>query len=267
MRLLLITLAVCCFQFVHAQSEETTKPKITFLGTFHFGGTTDMAAITMDSVLGERRQKEIKDLVKRLQAFAPTKVMLEYRIQQKDTLQKRYEAYLDGQFDLPKSETYQVGFRLAKAMGHKKVHAIDYKMDLPFDALMKYCQENGQMDKMQGIMQTVTGYTAGETEVLKTMELSEFMIRMNNDEMDRFGNRLYLQDMANIGDSDNEAGAAVGARWYHRNMIMLKNVLQNIEQSEERVLVIVGASHRAVMKELLANLDEYEYVEVSQFLK
>jgi len=102
-------------------SSTREKPKIALLGTFHFGQTSDMAAIKMEDVLGERRQGEIMELVDLLVEYQPTKILVEYPFSKQDTLQDRYEKFLKGELIMTANETYQVGFRLAKKMGHTKV--------------------------------------------------------------------------------------------------------------------------------------------------
>ncbi len=243
-----------------------TLPKIAILGTFHFGSTSDVGAVVMEEVNGERRQQEIQQLVEKLRAFQPTKVLVEFPLTIQDTLQRRFEKFQNQEFELPLNETYQVGFRLADQSGHDSIYAIDHKMDLPFDSLVKYCEEHNSQEKFQAIMAIVQSYTQEETEVLRGMELSTFLKRMNTRDSDRFGNGLYLREVLAIGDPENEVGAAVNAIWYQRNMIILKNISQHLQNPEDRVLVIVGASHRALLMDFLQNRPEYEIVEILNYL-
>lgn len=260
------------FQLISAQAHQNLKktdsvlPKIALLGMFHFGATSDIGAIVMENPKGEQRQREIQQLIDRLKAYQPTKILVEYPSKKQDTLQSRYVKYQSGNFELPVNETYQVGFRLAHQLRHDSIYAVDYKLDMPFEQLMQYCQEKNCMEKFQNIVNMAQSYTAEETKVLQKMELSPFLLRMNTDASDRFGNGLYLREVLDIGDPDNEVGAGVNAAWYQRNMIILKNIVRHIQNSEERILVIIGASHRAIIKDYLNNLEEYEYVEVGKYL-
>lgn len=233
---------------------------------FHFGATSDIGAVVMENPKRERRQREIQQLVDRLKAYRPTKVLVEYPSKKQDTLQSRYKKYQSGNFVLPVNETYQVGFRLAHQLKHDSIYAIDHRMDMPFEELVQYCQEKNCMEKFQAIVDLAKSYTAEETKVLQEMELSPFLLRTNNEAADRFGNGLYLREVLDIGDPDNEVGAKVNAIWYQRNMIMLKNIRSHIQNSDERILVIIGASHRAIIKDYLINLEEYEYVEIGNYL-
>ncbi|UJH68408.1 DUF5694 domain-containing protein [Allomuricauda sp. SCSIO 65647] len=247
--------------------DTNTKPKIALLGTFHFGGSTDIAGIVMQEVAGEKRQTEIQQLVDRLKAYEPTKILVEYPLKRQDTLQKRYQDYRSKTFELPLSETYQVGFRLAYQLQHDSIYAIDHKMDMPFEQVLKYCEEHNSMDRFQAIVDYAKSYTAHETEVLKQMQLAPFLRRMNNEASDKEGNGLYLRELLDIGDSENEVGAAVNAVWYQRNMIILKNITQHIQGPDERVLVILGAAHRAILMDFFKNRTEYDIVEIGDYLE
>ncbi len=247
-------------------SHDSMRPKITILGTFHFGSTSDVGAIVMEEVKGERRQQEIQQLVEKLKAFRPTKILVEFPLSIQDTLQRRFEKFKNREFELPSSETYQVGFRLANQSGHDSIYAIDHKMELPFDSLVKYCEANNTPEKFQAIMSIVQSYTKGETEALQDMELASFLLRMNTRHSDRFGNGLYLREILAIGDPENEVGALVNAIWYQRNMIILKNISKHLQDPEDRVLVIIGAAHRALIMDFLQNRPEYEIVTIADFL-
>ncbi|MEM7185296.1 MAG: DUF5694 domain-containing protein [Bacteroidota bacterium] len=246
---------------------ENTQPSIALLGMFHFGETSDLAAIKMDDLHGEKRQTQIKDLVAQLQEYQPTKILVEYPMSRKDTIQIRYEAYLNNAYKLGDSETYQIGFRLAKAMGHSNIYAMDHKMDLPFDDLAAHLGKTGEMDKMNSMVKMINEMIQGETNVLATLPLSTFLLRLNSDRFDALANSLYLKEVLDMGTPDNEVGARFSAIWYQRNMIMLKNIASYIESPNDRILVIVGSSHRAVIRDYIEDRNDLKYVEIAKFLR
>ena len=66
------------------------------------------------------QQAYVVALSERLARFAPTKVLLEYTDDADEKINRRYRDYVAGKFELGKNEIYQVGFRVAKLMGHKR---------------------------------------------------------------------------------------------------------------------------------------------------
>lgn len=243
------------------------KPKIALLGTFHFGQTSDLAAITMEDVLGKRRQSEIKELVDLLAEYQPTKVLVEYPYSKQDTLQARYQKYLVGDLTMTVNETYQVGFRLAEQLGHPKVYGIDYRMDLPFEELMAFCEAKNLSDKLQQFIKDIQAFTAKETKALENQKLSDFLHSMNSDDSDRESRKIYLQDMLDYCEPGNEVGVKFTLAWYERNLIMMNNILSCIDGPDERILILVGASHRAMIKEFLLDREDVEYIEIAEYIR
>ncbi|WP_242117473.1 DUF5694 domain-containing protein [Aestuariivivens sediminicola] len=251
-------------QLVSAQESE--KKTISILGVFHFGTTYDGAAIKMENTLGEKRQGEIIELVEKLQVYRPTKVLLEYPFKDQDRVQQRYSDYLNENHVLDISEAEQIGFRLAEALKHDKIYAIDYKLDMPFDPVYEYCQINNKMDDFNGFIQKINGFTASETDRLTKMSLSEYLAHMNSEAFDVKANELYLKDVFAFGDPLNEVGVEATATWFKRNMIMLNNIDRVVEPMD-RVLVIVGQAHRALIKSFIKNRTDLVYEEISGYLK
>ena len=266
---LLSLMLLLCFIFTakSQNKESNNKPSIALLGMFHFGETSDLAAIKFKDLHTEKRQNELLELVQMLKEYRPTKILVEYPMSRKDTIQKRYKAYLNGKFTLADSETYQLGFRLAKVLGHHSIYAMDHKMDLPFDDLAAHLSSTGEMGKMESMIARVNNLMQDETKALETLALSTYLRRLNSENFDGLANSLYLKEVLEMGSGDNEVGAKVSAIWYQRNMVMLKNIASYIESDDERILVIVGSSHRAVIKDFVQDRVDLEYAEIADYLE
>jgi len=249
-----------------AQNSSQDSKKIAILGMFHFGKTSDMSAIVMEDIQGEQRQTEIKALVELLAQYKPDRILLEYPLDRDSFFLIRYQQYLQGEHELTVNERQQIGFRLAKKLGHRRVYGVDYKMELPFEKISKYAQENDKGYLMENLGVMVGNFTGRESEKLKTMELSAYLSHMNSLEMDRFSNSLYLKEILAFGDLENPAGAAMAAAWYQRNMVILQNIDQRTKPGE-KVLVIIGGAHRAVLRDFIEDRVDMEFVEISGFLK
>src|SRR5262249_48216969 len=73
-----------------------TTTHVMVLGTFHMNNPNrDLVNPTIKDVLGPRRQREIQELVGRLEKFRPTKIALETPAGVR-TIQDRLEGYLAG---------------------------------------------------------------------------------------------------------------------------------------------------------------------------
>ncbi len=126
-------LIVFCFLFlstfaVKAQisivnQDAKIKPALVILGTYHMGTPgNNVVNPKVADITAPERQKQIAELIEKLKKFKPTKIVLECDHPEADAkTQEIYNQYLSGQYQLSKNETNQIGFRLAKEAGHKKV--------------------------------------------------------------------------------------------------------------------------------------------------
>lgn len=247
-------------------SAQEAPKEMAILGVFHFGKTNDMAAVIMENPLGEKRQAEIEILVDKLAQFQPDRILLEYVPQRDSFYLIRYQQYLAGEHELNVNERQQIGFRLAKKMGHRKVYGIDHRMDLPFDEITRYAVEHNKNYLMENLGVKVGNFAGAQTEKLKNQSLVEYLAEFNSLEMDQKTHSLYVQDILNFGDADDPAGARMTAAWYQRNLIILQNI-DRITRPGEKVLIIIGAAHRAILRDFIEDRDDMEFVEIADFLR
>ena len=112
----------------------TQKPTLMILGSYHMANPgADMVNVEADDVMTPKRQIEIKQLVGRLKKFKPTKVAVEHESEKDVELQTTYRSYLNGNYQLRRNETQQIGFRLAQQMGHRHIYPVDWNKPPPVD--------------------------------------------------------------------------------------------------------------------------------------
>src|SRR5690348_16468354 len=78
-----------------------------------------------------------------LRKFNPTKIAVESDVYDK-RMAKRYEDYLAGKHELTNNEIEQLGFRLAKELGHKTVYGADTDGDFPFQRVVNFGKASGR---------------------------------------------------------------------------------------------------------------------------
>ncbi len=253
----------------HAQTtpkNDSDKPTITFLGTFHFAGSSDVAGIKTGDIETPKRQEEIQALTDALELFKPTKIILEYPFGN-PKLDSLYQKYLSKNHTLAISELQQVGFRLAGKLGHKHIYPADFKMDLPFDELTTYIESNSdEMDKFQAMMNNIMTVTGELQEVYTNSSLKEVFVYMNQRKFDDLNKNLYLEYINKIGAESDAIGTKVTATWWHRNFKIMHNI-DKITEPGDRVLVIFGQGHTAIFKDFYKSRGDYHYQEILDYLK
>lgn len=108
------------------------KPKATVLGVFHFNnpGLDDYKPKYGVDIFSSKRQAELANLIENVAEYNPTKILVEVARKESDSLlNHKYTNYLNGTFDISDKadEIYQIGFRLAKKLGHDRIYASDTK--------------------------------------------------------------------------------------------------------------------------------------------
>lgn len=244
------------------------KPTIMILGSDHFANPgMDTFNYKMDDVLAPKRQSEIEQLVVQLKPFQPTKIALEADERFDAEINANYQGYLKGTYQLKRSEGDQIGFRLAKQMGHPKMYCVDYwpehwptldEIDIDFDVFAEtHNQEHflSQPPPEGKITQDADGTTWIEPERYES--LIDMYKRLNHPEWKRASQRSYLR-IARIGLGPQYPGANwVAHSWYARNLKIFVNLTRITESDEDRILLIIGAGHIFLVQQFLEDSGDY----------
>jgi hypothetical protein len=247
-----------------AQQQPEPGVRVLVLGTYHFANPgLDVVQTEVADVLEPGRQAEIARVVEALARFRPTKVAVEVLPAGGARLDSLYAAYRAGGLALPRGEEYQLGFRLAAAAGHARVHPIDHRGEFPFGPVMQYAQAHDPAF-LSLIQQTLGQVTAEENRRQRELSIGG-NLRLRNDPAEiAAGHGLYMQ-FARLGAGDGFVGAELLSKWYDRNIRIFSN-LQRLAEPGDRVLVIIGSGHSAILRELVRSTPGMELVEAVDYL-
>ena len=240
------------------------RPQILILGSYHFDNPgLDIVKTDVADVLTPAKQAEIEQVVEALSRFRPTKIAVEVRADRARQLDSLYGAYRAGRHTRSRSEVQQLGFRLAERFGHPRLYPLDHAGEFPFGAVMQYAQQHDP-DFVRRVQQVTAEIASEENRQQRQNSIGE-ILRLKNDPADiRRGHALYLE-FARVGAGDTYVGADLLAKWYDRNIRIFSDV-QRIAQPGDRVLVIFGTGHAAILRELIASDSRLELVEARGYL-
>jgi hypothetical protein len=228
-----------------SQTQKAASPlraEVLVLGVYHMSNPgRDIFNTEADDVLTPKRQTEIAQLVAALKRFHPTKVAVEGDFSD-DRIPKNYTDYLAGKHELSRNEVEQLGFRLAKELGHKTVYAVDVDGEFPFQHLVNYAKASGHANELNAMMDDVGRKVKAQNAYLASHSILETLLDMNSDKNVAEDVGFYYRQAA-FGEHWDWAGADLVADWFRRNMRIYANVMQLIDSPNERVLVIFGAGH------------------------
>ena len=259
----------------------TQKPTIMILGSGHLANWgADRINYRIDDVLAPKRQAELQELAEQLAEFKPTKIAVEVDERWDAEVQEEYNGYLNGNFQLERKEIHQIGFRLAKQMGHPKVYCVDYFRDDPIvrEDLDHHLIDWGTFAEANNQKHLLGGPSKIEGKITRDKEgriwvepekyepIIDMYIRINQDEKIRKNIRDYLR-IARIGLQDQYPGANwVAHSWYPRNLKTFVNLTRITESEDERILLIIGAGHLGFLKQIVEDSEVYNIVSPLQYL-
>jgi len=247
------------------ESKPEESAQLLLMGTFHFANTTDYAAVIMDDWDSPNRQQQIIEVVDELVRFKPTKVLIERPASENQRYADEYASYLKGEFEMPANEMYQLGFRVAKRLELSAPEGIDFHLSLDEAPLIKYLEAHQAMDAFQAIIASAQAGAKRSTEKLKQQHLINVLNDTNTQDYLYFNKNLYTEHVLNLTPEAHEVGTDFVSSWWKRNFRIKQNIDAYL-QPNERVLVIIGAGHKALLDDFYESTTKIEYVPALEYL-
>lgn len=239
---------------VHAQAADllrdraaAQRPHIMFIASTHLANHgRDLVNTSVPDVLEPQRQKEIEALVEAIARFKPTRVAVEVKLAEQGKLDEKYNAYRQGSYQLTRSETDQLGMRIAARLGHARIHAVDWN-DMPPGPIAEYDFKTWAMNKGGGHQARFAamanpGWVQQENAMMRNEPVTRWYLHFNQPEKLEKMNRAYF-DYPMLNDGKDYPGANWVGAWYARNLKIFANLVTLADNAQDRVLVIYGLGH------------------------
>jgi len=233
-------------------SQSDVRPEILVLGTYHMANPgRDIHNMNADDVLSPKRQQEIARLIEVLKTFGPTKIAIEATVGSK-RIGQDYSDYLAGKYALSRNENDQIGFRLAKELGHPAVYPVDADGDFPYLRVVNYAKANGLTEKFNALEAITGARVKAQGDFLQSHTVLETLEYMNSDSLVAKDIAAYFAFVP-YGEPWEYAGPDLLAMWYQRNIRIYHNMVALVSSPNERILVIYGAGHLGWLRQDIAN--------------
>ena len=245
---------------------KTAGAQVLVIGTYHMSNPRlDAVNVTADDVLAPMRQHEIEQFATTLGAYRPTKVLVEIPFGRDSMSNSLYRRYIAGRYTLDRTEMQQLGFRVAKSAGLPRIYGIDYDLDVNLASVMVWALTHGQPE-LAGAAQALTSRLLTEADsMMKHATVAEIVAALNSPRADS-AQGIYLAALR-VGSDTSYPGATVTARWYERNLKIASNILRVIDSPDDRVLVLIGAAHGPILRELLERVPGIRVVPTASVLR
>ncbi len=247
-------------------SSQLPRAEVLVLGVFHMANPgRDIFNTQVDDVLMPKRQAEMSQVIAVLKKFNPTKIAVE-RDPGDKRLAKDYSDYLAGKHELTRNEIEQIGFRLARELGHKSVFGVDADGEFPYPRVVKCAKATGRSKEFEQIEREIGAMVKAQDAYLSTHSVLETLLYMNADEKVAEAVGFYYRQ-AHLGEPWDWAGADLVADWFRRNIRIYSNVVQLVESSNERILVVFGAGHLGWLQQNFSSDPNIRLRKLGQLIK
>ena len=259
------------------------KIKVYLVGTFHFSGSgSDVHKGTTTDMSTPEKQRELDELVGKLQKTHADKVFIEFKLKEQPSVDSTYALYRQGRLKPDNSEVYQLAYRLAHKLNRPRVYCTDAAGVFDYPAAQAYAKQHGQEQILNEAFVTTpqdsvgrritarTGPRQTPTDLMmapdKTL-LARF-IRQNTEAAERAQMDAYLLDGARIGGGDNYAGADLTGEFFKRNVRIYTNLLRQVDvQHDKAIVLVIGQGHVAFLKSILKYNSLFEVADVVPLLQ
>jgi hypothetical protein len=161
-------------------------------------------------------------------------------------------------------EIKHIAYEVSKMSGVKKIYGIDEK------ETSQYNYNIG--DELINQVDSLTSKSF-ELRFFKNFTLIENLSTL--DKLKFFNTKEALVDLKTLNadiltynsTNGNFEGADEASKFYRRNLRIFSNLNQVPVTKEDRVLIIMGATHTAFLNEFMQGSPKYELIDVSQYLK
>jgi hypothetical protein len=262
---------------LHAQS---TKKEILLIGTFHFNNPgADIAQVKNFDIMNKKSQNELEVIANKISAYKPDKIFVEWEYNKQAGLDTLYNLYIDNKYFkyieerypgnsfYQQNEMFQLAFKAANKSKLLKVYGIDYRQtNFPFDSLMLAIDKANQSNLKKEIEGTLKAYEMKENQDRGKLSLTQLLLNLNKEESRNFDLGSYITLFNTAGGKDNFVGAYLVSEWYRRNLYMYSLIQKITESKDKRVMVLLGASHIAMLKEFIKIDRNFKVVELKDIL-
>ncbi|MDB0037767.1 DUF5694 domain-containing protein [bacterium] len=252
---------------------ETEKLQVLLIGGSHWDNyeqaILDEAQTNEVDILSERYQTELEQITQKIAEFNPDKIFVERTLDFQPKLDSLYELYKSSDWgDTQRNEIYQLGFRAASKLNHIQVYGVDYtNTTTQCDSLM-YAKEIANQKSLNNTFKLNFGeYESLYRFLIKDKKpLMDIFAFLNNPEQRKLDIDWYLSGANSAGAPYNETGSFFASEWIKRNVYTYGLIQKYVDESDKRIMILMGASHVAMLEHLMESNSTWETVELEAIM-
>lgn len=242
------------------------RAQVLVVGTFHFNypGLDEIKTKETDKidVLKEPKKSEITELVEYIKKFKPTKIAIEAHSGY--GWNDKFKEYKKGEHRNKRGERYQLAMRIATDFDIDTLYTVDarslssdlHKQDSTFYQSLTNKIDWDLEDPYWNIAEKYFDYREKQ---MKHTNVLEIFKSMNSREGHNTNFGLYLT--GSFASGDGQGADYFTMWWYNRNARIFANIVNITESPEDRILVIFGNGHAALLRQFFEASPQYDFIE------
>jgi Family of unknown function (DUF5694) len=248
-------------------NDDLKKTLILNLGTFHMGQTSDANKTEFDEN-DKKNQMAVKEIAQKLSLFRPTVIIVETPPSFDKKLQAEYSEYVTDpkmKFKDP-SEIELLAYELGRLSGTKRIYGIDHKMDYNYLIGDEMVNAIDSVWHNKYYKNPLKYYPEVNTDQNKLNLLDKLRLTNHNSYLD-FLIEVNAEMLAHVGSENGFEGADEATKYYQRNIRMYSNLNRINLTTDDRVFILMGASHTAYLRDFMSRSPKYKMVNTFDYLK
>jgi len=244
----------------------TEKIEVLNFGTFHMGFTNDANTTELDEN-DRKNQERVHEVAEKLSEFNPTVIIVELVPEKNEAIQNEYRQYRENP-DMTfenSSEVELLAYELGRLSGTERIYGIDHKMSYNYRIGQ---QVDNQIDPEwhdKYYEDPFSFYPSIDVNE-DTLSLQKKLELMNTDEYLNFLIAVNADMLTRAGTENNFEGADEAAKYYQRNLRMYSNLNRLDLNKDDRIFILMGASHTAFFRNFMRGDPKYKMVDTFEYL-
>ncbi|WP_116128307.1 DUF5694 domain-containing protein [Lewinella sp. IMCC34183] len=244
--------------------QDAAPNQILFLGVAHIQTLQDQLGY---DVRRPEEQAALESVCAAVAGFRPDRIYLEVQRQYQAGLETQYSRYLEGNLQGAPADFEQLGFRCGAASGLTTVHALDVRpRAFDHEAMLAELspEERQHKARRDSLEQQKMMNTIGQ--LLETGTITDLIYHLN-------APAKVADDMAGVlsllqyGEPGDTTALQTVSEWYARHLDMWAFIQRSARRdSGNRVVVIMGASHTSLLRQLAGTGPGWEIVELEDLM-
>lgn len=248
-------------------TEELKKIPVLNFGTFHMRYTPDAHKTEFDEH-DKKNQLAARAIAEKLSLFKPTVIMVELIPESDKKLQAAYNEYVANpkmEFKNP-SEVELLAYEVGRLSGTKRIYGINHKMDYNYGIGEEMINSIDSVWHNKYYKDPLKYYPQINVDENK-LDLFDKLKLINQDTYLDYLIEVNAEMLAHVGSEKGFEGADEAAKLYQRNIRMYANMNRINLTENDRVFILMGASHTAYFRDFFSRSPKYTMVNTFDYLK